>query len=206
MTLSFLCFVQSYARFPPIMQSEKQEFMTTFGEAIDPAQKLHYVNREVSNMLKKIILFMFALTQMIAANLAVSYKVSVGGSELPGTFSREDMRRCGIISCAAVEEIARGDSAPAEYRAVRQISFRGADGDRAALCDALITSAPGVARCCEIYVGDTDCGTVADPAEFQNKASPVFRGITYRPVYTYEGDGNDYAAVCSAVKEQIKLT
>ena len=75
------------------------------------------------------------------------------------------------------------------------------------LCDILVTSAPGVARYCEIYVGDQRCGIVSDPAEFQNEAVPVFSGTLYRPVYSYEGRPSDYAAACSAVKQAIlKLT
>lgn len=158
-------------------------------------------------MLKRILLCVFAVVQFMCANLSYGYRVSVDGKELPGTFSRKELRRAGIVSCAAVDEIARGNSVPSECGTVPVFGLRLPEGNAKMLCDILVTSAPGVARYCEIYVGDQRCGIVSDPAEFQNEAVPVFSGTLYRPVYSYEGRPSDYAAACSAVKQAIlKLT
>jgi hypothetical protein len=153
-------------------------------------------------MYKKIILTIFAVMQLLCANLHQSYRVSVGGAELPGTFSREDVRRSGTVSCRAVDELARGDSAPEAYRLTRVWGFRAPNGDRKALCDALICSAPGTARYCAVYVGNKLCGVVADPAEFQNEAG-YLPGVDLCPVYSFRGRPSDYPAVCAAVYTEL---
>ena len=52
-------------------------------------------------MIQRILLFLFAAAQFICANLSLSYRVSVDGREVPGTFSRAELERIGIVSCAA---------------------------------------------------------------------------------------------------------
>lgn len=180
------------------MRRENRELWSTFAEALDPAENLHYVNSEVKLMRKKIFLILFAAGLLACANMRVSWRVSVEGGELPGTFSGRELRRCGIVSSAAVDEIARGTSQPAGCTALPVLSLRGADGDPGELSDALITSAPGVARGCEIYSCGNFCGIVEDPAEFQNEAG-LLSFVAYRPVYTFYGRASDCAAVYRAV-------
>jgi hypothetical protein len=155
---------------------------------------------EVITMYKKILLMLFAVMQLVCANLTAGYKVTVGGKPLPGTFSKEQLRQSEIVRCAAVDEITRDGSAPAEYTVSRRIGFIRADGDVKALCDAMICSSPGVARCCEIYIGGNYCGTVSDPGELQDYAVPVMSAVRYKPVYSYVGRPSDFSKVCGIME------
>ena len=150
-------------------------------------------------MVRRILLFVFAAAQFICANLSLSYRVSVDGREVPGTFSRAELERIGIVSCAAVDEIARGPSSPPAMDTRPLWSLRPASGDKTMLCDILISSAPGVARCCAVYAGETSCGVVADPGAFQDGADALPRGLVYRPVLSYVGRECDNSAVEAAV-------
>jgi hypothetical protein len=199
-----------------MMRVGKCKVLTAFAEGLDRQVFSRYVNREVRYMLKKLLLFIFAVLQLLCANLSVNYSVSFGGQELPGTFSGDQIARCRTAAGAALDEIDRGNAAAAEFSIRGRCSLRGADGDVRQLTDAIITSDPGAARYCEVYVSGAPAGTVSDPALLED--SPLYSLHNYsavmasgslelRPVYSYAGRESDIFAVCSAIgREAGKFT
>ena len=167
-------------------------------------------------MFKKIFLCLIAVAQLVCANISVGYTVSVGGQELPGTFSGHQLSRGRTVSCAALEEIARGKAEPAEYSIRTRYSLRRPDGDVRQLTDALITSSPAVGRYCAVYADGKLTGTVSDPAMLENSLLYSLHNYYYclssgklelRPVYSYSGRSSDISTVCGAISVQTdKLT
>ena len=142
-------------------------------------------------MMKKYILLLGALALLLAANLTVSYRVSVDGRELPGTFSRGQLRRCMEVSRAVAEEILPGDSYGLGKISVRRaLSFSPAGGDSRWLCDAIISSYSGVSKGCQVFRGGEAMGLVDDPEALINaccdgilEAGQASPEILLRPVY-----------------------
>ena len=163
-------------------------------------------------MFKKIFLCLIAVVQLVCANISMGYTVSVGGQELPGTFSGNQLSRGRTVSCAALEEIARDEAEPAEYTIRTRYSLRRPDGDVRQLTDALITSSSAVERYCAVYTDGKLTGTVSDPGMLEN--SPLYSLHNYYyclssgklelcPVYSYSGRGSDISAVCGAISAQV---
>jgi len=167
-------------------------------------------------MLKKMLLFIFAVLQLLCANVSVNYVVSFGVHELPGVFSGDQIARCRAAAGTALDEIDRGDAAATEFSVLGRCSLRSAVGDVRQLTDAIIISDPGAARYCEVYVNGAPAGTVSDPALLEN--SPLYSLHNYsavmasgslelKPVYSYAGRESDIFAVCSAIgREAGKFT
>ena len=79
---------------------------------------------------------------------------------------------------------AAGSSASAGYVKRICVGLQDADGDPRILNDALITSAPGTVRRCEVYVYGVYTDVVSDPEQVINALPDgVETGVSLRPVY-----------------------
>lgn len=135
-------------------------------------------------MLRKPLLLIMSAALLLWFNLNVCYTVSVGGQELPGLYSARQLDRCAAVSAAAVAELSAGSSASAGYEKRICVGLQDADGDPRILNDALITSAPGTVRRCEVYVYGVYTDVVSDPEQVINALPDgVETGVSLRPVY-----------------------
>ena len=118
-----------------------------------------------------------ALTLLLLSHLRPVYRVTVAGETIPGRYSLQQTERCAAAAREAAEEILE-ESAP-EPRMHRRmhLSLHRAEGDEAALTDALLRSVEGIGVSEEVLVNGTHLGTVADGYKLCNE---LRRSITHQ--------------------------
>ena len=113
-------------------------------------------------MKKKALLLGLCILVLLASNLRPSYRVTVAGTMLPGRYSFRQTEDCAAAARETAEEILAGEAPqPSMHRSLR-LSLRSADGDSAALTDALLCSVRGIRVSDAVWVNGTRLGTVSD--------------------------------------------
>ena len=89
-------------------------------------------------MWKKMLLLVFALCLMAAANVESRCTVSVCGKELDGLYSPGQVRRACLAAGLAAEEIVRGEAVPPVPVIRQSLRFCRVSGSIPALTDAIL--------------------------------------------------------------------
>ena len=127
-------------------------------------------------MKKRLGLLALALLCLLAANLNLSYRVSVNGRPVEGLYSAETVRRCENAAMEAAEEILQGPAkAPALTRRMH-LGLGREDGNERELTDTLLRSVSGVTLSDCVIVNGTRLGTVRDGEALMEKLRQSIRG------------------------------
>ncbi len=122
------------------------------------------------------LLLLGALLLLLAANLRPVYSVSVAGKTLPGLYARRQTERCAALARETAEEILENAGAVPEPRLRLRPAFSRAEGDEAALTDALLCSTEGVAVSDEVRVNGKRLGTGPDGEALRQALDRSIRG------------------------------
>lgn len=112
-------------------------------------------------MKKKALLGLCVLV-LFAANLRPTYRVTVAGTLLPGRYSFRQTEDCAAAARETAEEILAGEAPQLSMHRSLRLGLRGADGDCAALTEALLCSVRGIRVSDAVWVNGTRLGTVSD--------------------------------------------
>ena len=122
------------------------------------------------------LILLGALLLLLGANLRPVYAVSVAGQTLPGLYGRRQTERCVALARETAEELLESAEAVPEPRLRLRLSFSRAEGDEAALTDALLRSTEGVAVSEEVRVNGRRLGTVPDGEALRRALDLSIRG------------------------------
>ena len=120
------------------------------------------LTREVVYTVKKLIALGIALVLAVAANVRIGCEVSVKGCALDGLYSPADIKACLTLAENTAEEILLRENAVPAPETRYTLTFTSPGGDRDALSEALLLSAPGVERLYSVTAKGTKLGYVAD--------------------------------------------
>lgn len=113
-------------------------------------------------MWKKIILSLFALSLTAAANLHISYTVSVNGQELAGHYSPACAKEAYRISALAAEELCADEERLPAVKARRSLRLGSDENDVPAFTDCVLRKTGGVEAARLVYVNGKRLGAVSE--------------------------------------------
>lgn len=116
---------------------------------------------------KKILLSACALLLLLAANLHISYTVSVNGQELAGYYSPKCAREAYRVSSLAAEELCIGEEKLPEVRARRRLRLGKDENDVCAFTDRVLRETKGVEAAKLVYVNGKRLGAVRESCDLQ---------------------------------------
>ncbi len=158
-------------------------------------------------MWKKILLSVFALALLLAANLNICWKVRVSGKDVYGVYSPAQFRECKRAAFAAADEICRGEPYMPDFKRSFRLCFRPPTGKEKLLTDRMILAVPGIRLSDEVYVNGELMGTVRSgnvlydylrsfiKNQMPNRAvfGSIKGEVTTEHVYSYAGRETDYS-------------
>ena len=107
-----------------------------------------------------------SLIFFLCANFSVGYRVSVGGTDAEGVFSRRQVELACRMASDVLEEIS-GGAAQCPSPALRPVIALRFTGSARELTDAVLSHTYGVEKVCTVYARDTYLGKVADRDEME---------------------------------------
>lgn len=120
-------------------------------------------------MNKKALLFSFALLFLLAANLHLCCRVSVGGEWDSELYSLPALHRGEQAARAAAEEICRPAARLPQLRERLTLSFRPPRGDSARLSALILRRVPGVSPLYRVGSEGRRLGAVADREKLEER-------------------------------------
>lgn len=158
-------------------------------------------------MWKKILLSLFSLALLLAANLNVCWKVKISGRDVYGLYSPAQFKACKNAAISAADEICRGEPQIPEFKRSFRVSFLPPSGKEKLLTDRMILSVPGISLSDEVYVDGERMGTVRDGNVLYNELRSYIKNqmpnkavfgsisgeVTIKPVYSPSGSETGYS-------------
>ncbi len=156
---------------------------------------------------RRVLLTVLALGLVLASHLRPVYRIRVQGEPLPGRYSLEQARHGEAQAREIAEEILGSAEAlcPPEKRL--SLTLRLADGEAAALTEALLAHTEGIRTATEVRVNGIRLGNVEDGETLQRALQRSIRGqmplkavsggisgrLELQTVYTGEGTCTPYS-------------
>ncbi len=155
----------------------------------------------------KVLLMALALGLVLASHLRPVYRIRVEGEPLPGRYSLQQARRGEEQAREIAEEILGSDDGLCRPEKRLCLTLHRADGEAAALTEALLARTEGIQRAAEVRVNGIRLGNVEDGEALQRALQRSIRGqmplravsggisgrLELLPVYTREGSCTPYS-------------
>ena len=154
----------------------------------------------------KLLLMALALGLVLASHLRPVYRIRLEGEALPGHYSLEQARRGEEQAREIAEEILGNAEALCRPEKRLCLTLRRADGEAAALTEALLARTEGIQTAAEVRVNGIRLGNVEDGETLERALQRSIRGqmplravsggisgrLELRQVYTREGSCTPY--------------
>ena len=113
---------------------------------------------------KKLGLLGLALLMLFVSNLHLYCRVTVEGQPLEGLYEPAAVKLAGQIAARVADELLPGDVKAPRCRRAYKLSLRPANGEFAALTDAMILAYSGIVLADGVFVNGVPVGTVENGA------------------------------------------
>ena len=150
---------------------------------------------------RKILLMALALVLVLSSHLRPVFRITVQGEALPGRYSLQQARSGEAHAREIAEEILGSTDTLCLPEKRLCLTLRRADGEAAALTEALLERTEGIQTAAEVRVNGVRLGNVADEEALRRALQRSIRGqmplravsgsisgeLELRPVYTRAG-------------------